>query len=112
MSLTIWPWIFQIVISSGSRVSQPSGPGGSASEPAVSAARWAARLASRRASLVGIPAAGDLAVRHLADEIEDRGGDPAMFERGDDGGYLLAVLGHAWLRAARHTPGAMRARTV
>ena len=53
MSLTICAWIRQIAISSGRIVSQPSGPGGKASEPAVSAARWAARLPSWRACARG-----------------------------------------------------------
>jgi hypothetical protein len=48
MSLTIWPWIRQMATSSGTTVNQPNGPGGRASEPAVSAALFAAALAMRR----------------------------------------------------------------
>jgi hypothetical protein len=45
-----------------------------------------------------VRAAVDVAVRHVTDEIQDRLRYPAMLERSDDGGYLLAGLGHAWLR--------------
>jgi len=55
MSLTSWPWMRQMATSSGRTVSQPSGPGGRASEPAVIAALLAALLASRRHSSSTVP---------------------------------------------------------
>ena len=43
-------------------------------------------------------AVADGAVGHLADEIQDRAGDPAVDGRPNDGGYVLGGSGHAWLR--------------
>ena len=51
MSDTICAWIFQTATSSGTIVSQASGPGGIAREPAVTAAVAAARRVISRAAL-------------------------------------------------------------
>ncbi len=53
MSATSWRWIFQITKRSGSTVSMPSGPGGSASDADTSAALRAASRAIRSAACAG-----------------------------------------------------------
>src|SRR6187549_1100423 len=54
MSATICAWIFQTAMSSGTKVTQPRGPGGSASVPDAIAALAAAAFATARARAAGV----------------------------------------------------------
>src|SRR5882672_1172791 len=62
MSATMRAWIFHTASSSGTMVSQPIGPTGNASVPAVAAALAAAALATLRAAAsgTGLGAVGEL----------------------------------------------------
>ena len=81
MSATICRWIFQIRKRSGSTVSMPSGPGGSASDADTSAALRAASRAIRSAACAASGAALDARRGHVGDHALDDAGRVARRRR-------------------------------
>ena len=75
MSATSWRWIFQMMNRSGSTVSMPMGPGGSASEAETSAAFRAASWAMLVRNPRGIGNGLHPRHRHVRDHALDEAGD-------------------------------------
>ena len=71
MSATSWRCVCQIRYRSGSTVRMPSGPGGSASDPATSAARFAAAAGEPLGGRVGVLDLARARCRNVADDTLD-----------------------------------------
>ena len=103
MSATIWRCIFQIRYRSGSTVSMPNGPGGSASEPDSTAAWRAASRAIARRLAVGVATVCVRGARHVGDHALDRAFDVARRVVAY-GGSVLAPAWPSLLRMGRTRP--------